>query len=176
MALPVSSRDADPYKSPRLSPEEALRATQLRNRLTEMRILSSEYLLRRASIARSKSGKIGWWSVWAVMVFCEYHHRFPRQGELYPYLHKVLDESRTLEDLELPPLTSLPGEDAQEAQRGTLEQLQHDVLDYKSRMSTLHSRVESNLVEIRKISADKAEISTKDYKSLLEQLYALSKP
>jgi len=120
---------------PRLSPEEAHRVVVLRQRLTALRYLSSEYLLRRAVLSGTKSGRTAWESVWALLVFVEHQKRFPRQGELYPYLHKVLDESNTLEDLKLPEIDSLDLGDSLEAQKGTLESLVNENLDLRSRLS-----------------------------------------
>jgi len=120
---------------PRLSPAEAHALVSLQTRVTELRYLSLEYLLRRATASGTKSEKVAWESVWALVVFVEHQRRFPRQGELYPYLHKVLDESKTLEGLQLPDIDfskSSPG--APEAQRSVLEQLISENSDYKSRV------------------------------------------
>jgi len=108
---------------PRLTPEEAHRVVVLRSRLTGLRYLSSEYLLRRAMHSGTKSERTAWQSVWALSVFVEHAKRFPRQGELYPYLHGILDESKILEDLDLPPMDVLPIGDASEAQKSLLEDL-----------------------------------------------------
>jgi len=108
---------------PRLSPEEAHRVVVLRQRLNGLRYLSSEYLLRRAKLSPTKGQRNAWESVWALLVFVEHQKRFPRQGELYPYLHKVLDESNTLEDLQLPELDSFELEETQESYKMTLESL-----------------------------------------------------
>jgi len=113
------------FRASSKSPEAALRTLQLRERLTEMRYLHLEYPLRRAFCSVS-SEKKAWWSVWAISVFVERQHRFPRKGELYPYLHMILDESKTMEELKLPPLESLPGEGPKEAQRTSMERLQHE--------------------------------------------------
>jgi hypothetical protein len=113
---------------PRLSPAEAHRLVALQQRLSELRYLSLEYLLRRANFSPSKGEKVAWQSVWALVVFVEHHRRFPRQGELYPYLHNVLDESKTLEDLKLPTIdTSFSRiESGHEAQKSLMEQLISD--------------------------------------------------
>jgi hypothetical protein len=108
---------------PRLTPEEVHRVVVLRSRLTGLRYLSSEYLLRRAMHSGTKSERTAWQSVWALCVFVEHAKRFPRQGELYPYLHGILDESKILEDLNLPPMDVLPMGDASEAQKSLLEDL-----------------------------------------------------
>jgi len=108
---------------PRLSKEEAHRVVVLRSRLTGLRYLSSEYQLRRASLSGTKSERTAWQSVWALSAFVEHARRFPRQGELYPYLHGILDESKTLEDLDLPPMDLYPSDAANDAQKSILEDL-----------------------------------------------------
>jgi len=119
---------------PRLTPEEAHRVVVLRQRLSGLRYLSSEYLLRRATLSRTKQERIAWESVWALVVFVEHHKRFPRQGELYPYLHKTLDESKVLEDLKLPEIDSLDLRVTEEAHKGTLESLVATELELRSQL------------------------------------------
>jgi hypothetical protein len=137
--------------SPRLSPAEAHRLVVLRQRLTELRYLSLEYLLRRANFSASKGERVAWQSVWALVVFVEHHKRFPRQGELYPYLHNVLDESKTLEELKLPTIdSSFAGLDSGlEAQKSLSEQLRSDVTSLRAS----HERV------LREVSAFEQELS-----------------
>jgi len=143
---------------PRLSPEEVHRVVVLRSRLTGLRYLSSEYLLRRATHSGTKSEKVAWESVWALSVFVEHAKRFPRQGELYPYLQKVLDESKTLEDLDLPPMDVLPMGDASEAQKSLLEDLVATNL-----LLTRKARILSdNLQRAAKNVGVAAELLTKD--------------
>jgi hypothetical protein len=130
---------------PRLSPAEAHRLVVLRQRLTELRYLSLEYLLRRAHFSASKGEKVAWQSVWALVIFVEHHKRFPRQGELYPYLHNVLDESKTLEDLNLPTIdSSFAGFDSGlEAQKSLSEQLRADATSlresHKRVLASIHA-------------------------------------
>jgi len=125
------------FDKPRLSPEEALRVVQLRNNLTEIRYLSSEYLLRRANLSNTKSEKVAWRSVWAIVVFVEHYHRFPRQGELYPYLHKVLDESKTLEDLKLPPIAFQQVMELGNCQKTVLEDLRAQVSSFQRKLESV---------------------------------------
>lgn len=146
---------------PRLTPEEAHRVVVLRQRLTDLRYLSSEYLLRRAVLSPTKGGKIAWQSVWALMVFVEHQKRFPRQGELYPYLHKILDESKVLEDLELPELDVLPNSDAQEAQKSLLEKLRGDVSTLASRNKNLSNALGRSLSQTSKLlEFDREEVGS----------------
>jgi len=134
---------------PRLSPQEAHRVVVLRQRLTELRYLSSEYLLRRATLSNTKSEKTAWESVWALVVFVEHHRRFPRQGELYPYLHEVLDESRPLESLKLPEIDIESVQVSLEAQKSLLETLQHD----KAVLADRLHRVDEALAKLLRIGA-----------------------
>jgi len=128
---------------PRLTPEEVHRVVILRSRLTGLRYLSSEYLLRRAAHSGTKSERTAWQSVWALCVFVEHAKRFPRQGELYPYLHGILDESKVLEDLDLPALDVLPGADAWEAQKSLLETLVARDLELSSKVRVLSQNLET---------------------------------
>jgi len=133
---------------PRLSPAEAHQLVVLRQRVTELRYLSLEYLLRRAAHSDTKSERVAWESVWALTVFVEHGHRFPRQGELYPYLHKVLDESRTLEDLNLPPVDiSLPPYGPQDAQKSVLETLTHDCTVFYDHIERAHAMLKNLLAK-----------------------------
>jgi len=154
---------------PRLTPEEAHRVVVLRQRLTDLRYLSSEYLLRRATLSPTKGGKIAWQSVWALMVFVEHQKRFPRQGELYPYLHKILDESKVLEDLDLPELDVLPNSEAQEAQKSLLEKLRGDVTVLSNRNKNLSNALSRSLSQSRSLldfdreEVGKAGLSSESY-------------
>jgi len=143
---------------PRLSPEEIHRVVVLRSRLTGLRYLSSEYLLRRANHSGTKSEKLAWESVWALSVFVEHAKRFPRQGELYPYLHGILDESKTLEDLDLPPMDVLPMGDASEAQKSLLEDLVATNLLLSKKVSVLNDNLGRSVKNIRVV----VELMTKD--------------
>jgi hypothetical protein len=122
--------------------------------LTEVRYLSFEYLLRRAALSDTKSEKVAWWSVWAIQAFVERLHRFPRQGELYPYLHDVLDESKTFEGLKLPPLVYTKEDSPGEAQRSLLEYFRQKMLPCGSKFSSykgvlLGRRVPRHLDELQ---------------------------
>jgi hypothetical protein len=130
---------------PRLTPEEVHRVVVLRSRLTGLRYLSSEYLLRRAAHSGTKSERTAWQSVWALSVFVEHAKRFPRQGELYPYLHGILDESKILEDLNLPPMDVLPMGDASEAQKSLLEDLVATNLLLSKKVSLLAATLDNAL-------------------------------
>jgi len=162
------------HSKPRLTAAEAANVVSLRTRLTELRYLSLEYLLRRASQADTRSAQTAWRSVWAIVVFCEHYNRFPRQGELYPYLHKVLDESKTLESLELPALTSQSAQEAWSAQRSTLEALQHEVSLYHRKISKIE-RALAFAVEANAAQSAKgiSYLSTSSVVSLLQEFLTL---
>jgi len=131
---------------PRLSPQEAHRSAVLRQRLTGLRYLSSEYLLRRATHSGTKSERVAWESVWALLVFVEHQRRFPRQGELYPYLQAVLDESKLLEDLDLPEIDISPiSGQPQDAQKDVLESLVVERIELLARCKLLDDRLEKSL-------------------------------
>jgi len=162
---------------PRLTSAEAHRLVVLRQRLTELRYLSLEYLLRRAASSASKGERTAWQSVWALVVFSEHHKRFPRQGELYPYLHKVLDESKTLEDLQLPTIdTSFPAHDSgQEAQKSLSEQLRSDASDLRTRrdralakIQVFYTKVESEHDEPRNYNSEVIAEWLRELKVLLQ--------
>jgi hypothetical protein len=137
-----------------------------------------EYLLRRAAYSGTKSEQVAWWSVWAVVVFVEHEHRFPRKGELYPYLHNVLDESKTLEGLKLPKLEFLPGTGPGEAQRTSTESLQHEVSVLRQKLQSVHKLVESQISIWNTAVKAGGGISPTNlhlvYPSLLEKLETLS--
>jgi hypothetical protein len=132
-----------------LSPEEARSLVLLQARVSELRYLSSEYLLRRASFSDTKSEKVGWWSIWALTRFVESHHRFPRQGELYPYLHKVMDESKTLEELQLPPLDLNQVKELQTCQMTHLQAQQASLNALSTRLSTLREKSQKILEKLQ---------------------------
>jgi hypothetical protein len=168
-------------RRPRLTPEQAQRVVALRQRLTEQRYLSFEYLLRRATSSGTKSEQVAWWSVWAVQVFVEHQHRFPRKGELYPYLHKILDESKTLEGLKLPPLESLPGEGPREAQRTSMESLQHEVSSLRKKLQsanrevqTAYSNVVDSISQFESGQAESLSLDPNNLQSLLAKLLSLT--
>jgi len=154
---------------PRLTPEEVHRIVILRSRLTGLRYLSSEYLLRRAAHSGTKSERTAWQSVWALCVFVEHAKRFPRQGELYPYLHGILDESKILEDLDLPPMDVLPMGDAQEAQKSLLEDLVAQNLLLSKQALVLSQNFEKsirNLVVLLEVHAGSISLSEESWKKL----------
>lgn len=104
-------------KSRSLTPAEAQQQLRMKLLLSSKRQTALEYLLRMASLSTTKAGKIGWRSLVALFVFVEHKGRFPRQKELYDYLHRVLDESSILEHLDLPPISFETVKMSQEASR-----------------------------------------------------------
>jgi len=158
---------------PRLSPAEAHRLVVLRQRLTELRYLSLEYLLRRANFSASKGERVAWQSVWALVVFVEHHKRFPRQGELYPYLHKVLDESKTLEDLELPTMDasiSASIDSGRDAQKSVSEQLRSDATDLRARRARAIRTIRAFELVLSKSNAEDSDYSSGALFAWLQQL------
>jgi len=102
-------------------------------------------------------------------VFVEHAKRFPRQGELYPYLHGILDESKILEDLDLPPMDVFPMGDAQEAQKSLLEDLVAQNLLLSKQALVLSQNFEKsirNLVVLLEVHAGSVSLSEESWKKL----------
>jgi hypothetical protein len=116
-------------------------------RLSVRRYSALEYLLRMAGLSSTKAQKVGWRSLAALFVFVEHEQRFPRQGELYSYLHSVLDESKSLEQLDLPPISI-------ETVTQSLEASRLEISKDQQELASLRERVSQTLESIQKLQKD----------------------
>lgn len=101
---PVGSIHYRNKKQKSLTPVEALRLTQLRVVVDELRTLVFEYFLVRASFSNNLLEKKAFWILATLLVFVERNNRFPKIQEQIPYLNIGLGLKQVPE---LPPLRSI---------------------------------------------------------------------